>query len=352
MSGSSETIYCSETYSKIKPRIGVTAGLFEKARSSDEDCNTMEEQHADAIATMTKWIKNVGVPGLEKLDTLKSELYKKVSDLRKTLFEIDCLKDMNEELQEKLSSRPTKQQYESELERTARLVVELRKVEQDLFEKEQLVSEVSKNAKQMHRRGEKLKCCRDELAVKLRKMKDNYEHELDHAFKQNQRLAKTLVEKDDELANLADELQRMENVSNEEKLDFSACVWSSSESIIEENFSSTPILWSAEPSGDESYHEDLAAETGVFTLSGDCISTTPEISEAPSPSQLESKLTRLNFLGFLQGLSSKVYPRLGFSRSIDLGESQSWKDFRRCLDDSSNLSWKELLDQLVNGLSE
>lgn len=357
MSRCSETIYWSETCYKTKPGIGGTAGLFERSNSSDEDCCTMTEQLANAITSMANWIKDVGKPGVENFDTLDSELHEKDAKLRKTLFEFQCLKDMNEELQEELGSRPTSQQYESEIDRTGRLAGEIQKIEQDLYEKQQLVSEMSRSAEQMNRSGKKLERCRNELTDKLREMKNNYGNELDYAYKQNQSLAKKLFEKDSELANLADKMQRMKKVSREDFFDFDTCAWSSSESIIEENISSTPpsqimkISWAPEFRGDENCHEDLAAETRMRTLSEACDPTKLEISTA-SQFQCRSNLTLSNFLASLKEFSSNVCARQLDPKSTELGESQILKDFHSCFDESCDLSWKEICDQLLYGLCE
>jgi len=331
-----------------------TSKLFERSSSWKEDCNTMEV--TNVIGSMIEWIKTVGEPAVEKLHTLEQQLFKKDNELRMTLVEFECMKDINEELQDELSKRPTRWEYKSEIERVARLSATIEKLEQDLYQTDQQVSEVNRNFEQVYKKRKKLECSRDELAEKLRKVKQYYSRELDYEIKRNQNLEKALGEKDNELTYLADEMERIQDAKKEEVFNVDESDCSSSEGIILENNFCTPRSptfsgsWIPESVAELSCPEDLAAQIEMLDL-GCFARTTLERSPPPSP-PFRPKLSVANFLASLKEIGS-MFSLSWLARKISQpGECHDWKDNPGCVYKGHESSLKEMLEQLIHALSK
>lgn len=330
--------------------------LLESSSTWKEDCCTMEDQLTNVIRSMIDWIKTVGEPAVEKLDTLEKQLFKKDNDLRMTLVEFECMKDINEELQDELSKRPTRWEYKSETERTARLSATIEKLEQDLYQKDQQVSEFNSNFEQVYKRRKKLECSRDELAEKLRKVKQHYSRELDYETKRYQNLEKALGEKDNELAYLADEMQRIQDAKNEKLFTVDASDYSSSESIILENNFCTPRSWTfsgswiPESPAEPSCPEDLAAQVEMLDLGGSA-RTTPQRSPPSSP-PFRPLLSLPKFLVSLREIGSMFNLPWVTRKSPEPGECHNWKDNPGFVSTGNDISLNEMLQQLMYALSK
>jgi len=171
---------------------------------------------------------------------------------------------------------------------------------------------------------------RDALADRLTKMKEHFTKKLTRTANRNKCLERTLKEKEKEMVNLLDTVERMEKMhtkklfpkgeitnysssGNHYKMEIKKDLFSTME--IKKDLFSTPQsqslreLTPRRSMSAQSTHEDLAAQTGMITISGDFILTTPTNSVTSSISHCAgAQLALPEFLASFRDLNNSACP--------------------------------------------
>lgn len=172
----------------------------------------------------------------------------------------------------------------------------------------------------MHKRRKKLERNRDALADRLTKMKEHFTKKLTRTANRNKCLERTLKDKEKEIVNLLDTVERMEKVHTKKLFPKGEIANYSSKGNhykmeIKRDLFSTPRsqslgeLTPRRSMSAKSTHEDLAAQTGMITISGDFILTTPTNSVTSSIShRAEAQLALPDFLASFKEFNNSACP--------------------------------------------
>jgi len=189
------------------------ASTRETSRQQSYEADELAEK--EAISSMVNWIESVGKPALETQEDLYTRLHVKDNDWRRALLELESLKDENRDLQESLDSRPTNRQHENEKGRASRLEVSIKRLEQQLDQKEYALRSVTEQAQKIMKNGAQLENNKKQLTTTLNKVTQDFASELQRVNKRNMNLENTVVEKDKDMVRLLDAVREADKKRQE-----------------------------------------------------------------------------------------------------------------------------------------
>jgi len=237
--------------------------------------------------------------------------------------------------------------------------MEIEELEQDLWQKEQVLWSVTRRVEKIHRRRKKLECDRDDLTDRLSKMGEDFNREVDRAERRNKSLERTVAQKEREITQLVcamKELQKDMSHSRKSCCRSTGRLSRTKGNITKNDFSTSRFqIWSAPQTPKSSSTEDMGAEAGMCTISGDLSIETFSSVATSTYEPIESEFTLANFLGVLREFSNSSKLSLVGNGEINK-ETDTYagleNDIRRYYENWNEFSCEEVINWLNRALRE